>query len=743
MKSFLRNFSSCFAFPTRRPSALERAVRSTPQGRRLRLEALENRSLLAVDALGAAASLDVGESWGPEPEPAFSASELASAAEASPSISLAALNAVPFGPYVTSEQAALIASRSNATLADETIADFGSLWDELDAAETPDVSSCASTVVGETLALEPLDLGEIEQEPLPGDAAPASGASGSTGGGNSGGNAVVSFGVSGGVDGSYVMPGTSCGTNAAILEGQTIFFTLSPKSGNIDNCVVTATLSGMEAGVDYTGSSIREITLNSYGGSFSVQTLADYGAADEYDVGDETLTITLSVTSGTATLETTSYTVKVVEKPEFISDVDEGPTSPDSNDSYRAYIKRDYAADGAISLRTSIGATGGSLQYSLVQPSELFQINAATGAITLKTSAEAYLATHPEQTVRPLTIKAQDSRFSGYSGGAAYSDTATVNIVLSEWTVNRNNGATASAVAVDGCTIADLAKQVGLTASEFEYWLTKNDQATYELFDGSTVTGAQLTASSVLAATSSVSVASFAVPNTIYMAWFGELGGVGKAGMNWSANQTELGSLGFRVATFDNDGYDSNNAPGARNAFLNGIWSLTYGKSIHGLYMMGHGSETAIGSAGTNVYTQGPEWNVAYGSVPGENIIGPSMQNPGLRSITTIGDALNYRLGAVIAHACDSGVSDAQYLVTQTHLGGIFWGWGGGTYTPGVHDNEPIAKHWGRKITPGTSQDPGILGSYTFTIGGKQETGTFQVSRAANSVWEPIEISAE
>ncbi|MBQ2788390.1 MAG: hypothetical protein IJE97_02045, partial [Thermoguttaceae bacterium] len=81
MKSFFHNLSNRFPFFANRPSALERAVRPSPKSRRLRMEPLENRALLAVDAFGGAASLaesNVEESWGPDPEPAaFSASVLA------------------------------------------------------------------------------------------------------------------------------------------------------------------------------------------------------------------------------------------------------------------------------------------------------------------------------------------------------------------------------------------------------------------------------------------------------------------------------------------------------------------------------------------------------------------------------------------------------------------------------------------------------------------------------------------
>jgi hypothetical protein len=40
------------------------------------MEPLENRALLTVDAFGTTALADVGETWGPDPAPVFSASEL-------------------------------------------------------------------------------------------------------------------------------------------------------------------------------------------------------------------------------------------------------------------------------------------------------------------------------------------------------------------------------------------------------------------------------------------------------------------------------------------------------------------------------------------------------------------------------------------------------------------------------------------------------------------------------------------
>lgn len=192
MKSFFFNLSSRFPFFANRPSALERAVRQSPKSRRLRMEPLENRTLLAVDAFGGAAFADVGESWGPDPAPVFSASELSTDA-AETTISLAALNDVPYGPYVTSEQAALIALRSNAPLADETLADFGALWDKTGETTLAETETDGETlnVVAETLTFEPLDLGEIEQEP--GDASVTSGSNGNSGQNGQGDGSVETY----------------------------------------------------------------------------------------------------------------------------------------------------------------------------------------------------------------------------------------------------------------------------------------------------------------------------------------------------------------------------------------------------------------------------------------------------------------------------------------------------------------------------------------------------------------------
>ncbi len=308
MKSFFRNLSSRFSFLANRPSALERAVRQSPKSRRLRMEPLENRALLAVDAFGGAASLvgsDVGESWGSDPAPAFSASELSTDA-AETTISLAALNSVPYGPYVTSEQAALIALRSNATLADETLADFGALWDETDETTFAETATNGETlnVVAEALTFEPLDLGGIEQDPLPGDASVMSGSNGNSGddGNPDDPENNVSVALSGG--NIYYGP-YETDADYTVMEflGGLDFDIWGP-----DNAIITASVDS-EHTIDFKDAQ-KNILLSGGYGQVSFETLDDMRYED-----DEEATITFKLDGDTVA----TYTVGILNSPEFIS----------------------------------------------------------------------------------------------------------------------------------------------------------------------------------------------------------------------------------------------------------------------------------------------------------------------------------------------------------------------------------------------------------------------------------------
>ncbi len=292
----------------------------------------------------------------------------------------------------------------------------------------------------------------------------------------------------------------------------------------------------------------------------------------------------------------------------------------------------------------SISGSLDNIELTLTQPSPLFEINDA-GAIVLKMSAEAYLAAYPNQTERTQTVKAQDTRFETYSGGSAYSDTATVNAVLSEWTVTRDKGEKASATPTDGCAIEDLANEIGLAADEFKEWLTINDQAIYELFDGSTVTGAQLTADSVLAKTTATAIANFAVPNTIYAAWIFDPDK--RVNMGWNANIHTLEGLGFHVAIVSND---------AKSVFYNGLEELSSFKKLHGVYLVGHrGYDLEAPTQlrfGYSDPSWGPVWNIRYYNAAPKPIIEETSETNFEDDSLAISYALKYKPAALAPRSC-------------------------------------------------------------------------------------------
>ncbi len=179
------------------------------------------------------------------------------------------------------------------------------------------------------------------------------------------------------------------------------------------------------------------------------------------------------------------------------------------------------------------------------------------------------------------------------------------------------------------------------------------------------------------------------------MAWFGEMRGYGKDWMLWNQNIGQLTQLGFKVETFDNDSglYRYLPAEEAKAAYLDRMAWLAQNNYLHGLYFMGHGSSGApwsVGSADPNVFTWGPIWSVEYAEI----------------------DALiDYKLGALIIHACYGNNSDARSRLLSTH--GIYWGVHG-IYTPFLVD--PIAKLWGEEKKNGEDY-----------WGGDQKTNPFEI----------------
>jgi hypothetical protein len=280
-----------------------------------------------------------------------------------------------------------------------------------------------------------------------------------------------------------------------------------------------------------------------------------------------------------------------------------------------------------------------------------------------------------------LQIKAKDPDSDQY-------DLATVPITLTQWQVSRNGASKAPATSMIGCTIAELADEIGLQQNEFKKWLTFTTDTVTKI-DGTIIPTSALSSSDLLAGGQQ-----FQIPNTIYMAWFGEMGGLGKEYMNWSTNKNDLESLGFKVDTFDNDSFAGFSANSVKNVYKNMIETLSINKQLHGLYMMGHGNNNSVGSKGTNVYTLGPQWSIPY---------------TGTNSIESL---IFYKIGALIIHACYSNNDNAKSLKSDN---GIFEGQTG-TYVP-IPPPVRIVRHWGFRVT--------LLDEIIFEYGGKQHTNIF------------------
>ena len=473
-----------------------------------------------------------------------------------------------------------------------------------------------------------------------GEAQSYSGGSGGAGGsGGSGGS-----GSSGGFVSAYLSGGYSLIGERIYCEGENLYI---PYSYLPDGAIITATVTGIVA---EEGS---VLTASSSSGQLAVKT-SDDGLKD----ADKTISISLSL-SGTVNAqfapgEASSFTATIAERPEFISFEDRSSEDQPSDeqeivvynsDSYRTYVRQDAIAGDALQVRGgAFEAKGGrsgeseetsTLRYCLVYSSPYFEIDSISGEITLKKSAEEIVAELGQYTTG-LGVRVYESRMiDGQSGGvgSVWSDDASINVTISHWTVERNGNATAQAIASDGCSVDMLAKDCGLTVSEFKNWLTIStaEKDYVELFDGSHVAPENLTSSDVLSLSGQ-----FAVPNVMYMAWFGEVGGIGKAYMNWSSNVQELKSLGFKVEVFNNDDFsmDDSDAYNARQSFLSNLRSFSLNKRLHGLYMMGHGGEeeldlnnptisvpATIGSLGSNSISLGPQWSVPY-------VDSCSVQNP-------------------------------------------------------------------------------------------------------------------
>ncbi|MBQ6827267.1 MAG: cadherin repeat domain-containing protein, partial [Thermoguttaceae bacterium] len=481
MKSLARfRSSSAWTFFANRPSALERAVRQSPKSRRLRMEPLENRALLTVDAFGGAASSidsDVGATWGPDPEPAaFSASVLATdAAIVDVSAVDATLADASFNVQVETPEP--LAPPSFEQLM-ETLGQvkIESLDDESDAASLSFLDEAASA----TQLLNSLNLQDISQgtprqvvfydssdadfdestlnlddesvyyvdaanvsdaesySATPRSGGGNSGGSSNSGGGNSGGSSNSGGGNSGGSSNSG--GGNSGGSNNPgdttvndpsdchlTTYGSPVIFecaTFTGSGGSDQGPYFGFSTPSIPAGyigyVSFEGGDAvygedYVVTMATLGENDVVTPNSDYvsGGKDSNDVynvyvyGQVTYSVVplndfafealeevvaklylVDVMSGGADYDPTpilcdSFTATIYQAPEFITEGDD--IYAVNTDEYEVF-KYGKPEVGAAVTEWGFNnkRNGRVVTYSLVEPSEYFEINSATGAISWK-----------------------------------------------------------------------------------------------------------------------------------------------------------------------------------------------------------------------------------------------------------------------------------------------------------------------------------------------------------------------
>lgn len=135
------------------------------------------------------------------------------------------------------------------------------------------------------------------------------------------------------------------------------------------------------------------------------------------------------------------------------------------------------------------------------------------------------------------------------------------------WKIDRNGGAKAPALAEAGDTVADLANIIGLSAAEYQRWLTPGSGTAMPNSASQTLGGCE----------------KFEIPNTVVSYWAGNLGWFGRAWVRWNSSVKYLRARGFNV---DEQRHQRGNTWALQTIFI----SKSTAKELHGLYFWGHGS---------------------------------------------------------------------------------------------------------------------------------------------------------
>lgn len=549
----------------------------------------------------------------------------------------------------------------------------------------------------------------------------ASGGDSSSGGAGSGGSSSSAYVTySGGgdyYDGKYIIP-----------EGRWLTFNTF---GVTQGVVVTA-------GISHEGTCVQDFNLLSgsiirvIGNTYDISTAADSLMTEE----DEAFDVVFNIYVDGILTNTTTFSFLLVEKCEFISDADYGVEASYNGDYYRSCISSQASAGNSLMFRpTSVDAVGtlGAIEaygnsniYSLVSAhsgsedvASYFSINPSTGEITLSSDASEFLTATNGTYSCTLNILVENSQYRHLSGGAAFSDTAQIDLTFSHWDVDRDGEELADALPSDGCSITELAQYVGLEPAEFAEWLTLNNPtAEIELFNRTTKQCSELVEGDVLLGSSA---SLFCVPNTIYAAWCWNP--AEKDWMRWEEHISQMEALGFKVALFYNDSFTL--AADAKSTFWESINSYSDLKQLQGIYLTGHGDHYRVdkddpnspyeycfglheGSVG---HDWGPTWNIDYYSDEPFQLYDPNSWS--------ISQALDYKLGVFIGHSCYSANNSSSLIYSSN---AIYCTFPDETYS---YDRQAFTSAWGY-----VENEDG-----TYNIGGKQGTNLVENVTLYGDIW--------
>jgi hypothetical protein len=164
------------------------------------------------------------------------------------------------------------------------------------------------------------------------------------------------------------------------------------------------------------------------------------------------------------------------------------------------------------------------------------------------------------------------------------------------------------------------------------------------------------------------------IPNTIVAWWAGDLDDFGKSWVAWEKDLKYLRSLGFYVVEVN----------GNNDKFMETAESLSQHRSLYGIFVMGHGSKTTLGSEKTGfVYYYGEEYEHE----------GVEVHIPGLAP------SLHYGLGFVLLNTCNSAeganilkAEAASFKGCEKLCNGGNYGWVADIYRFWTNRCDPSAK---------------------------------------------------